>query len=110
VVVGAVVLGAVVDVFSLLLLPARLGGHLVPLGPLVVLVGNAVVGTTANRVAVDRIPAQVLLALAVVLSALAVVPGPGGDILVTRDLEGMYLLFVAAACIGAAVPLIRRPR
>lgn len=108
VVAVAVALGVVVDLFCLLLLPARVGGHLVPIGPLLVLLGNAVVGTTATRLIADRLPAQLLLGLAVLLSATAVVRGPGGDLLVTRDLEGMYLVFVVAACFGAAVPLLRR--
>ncbi len=108
VVAGAVVLGAVIDLFALLLLPTRLGGHLVPIGPALVLLGNAGLATTANRIAADRLPAQVLLAVAILLSAVAVVRGPGGDLLVTRDLEGMYLVFVLAACFGAAVPLLRR--
>lgn len=103
----AVGLGVVVDLFCLLLLPARLGGHLVPVGPLLVLLGNAVIGTTANRLADDRMPAQVLIGIAIVLSCAGVVRGPGGDLIVTRDLEGMYLLFVIAACFGAAVPLLR---
>lgn len=110
VLVGTVVLGAGFDLFCLLLLPVRLSGHLVPAGPLLVLVGNALLASTANRLANDRIPAQVLLALAVVLSVMAVVRGPGGDLIVTRDLEGMYLVFVVAACLGPAVPLLRRSR
>jgi len=108
VVAGVVAVGVVVDLFCLLLLPARAGGHLVPVGPLLVLLGNAVVGTAANRLSADRMPAQVLLGLAVVLSCAAVVRGPGGDLIVTRDLEGMYLVFVVAACFGAAAPLLRR--
>ena len=107
---AAVVLGAVVDLFCLLLLPARVGGHLVPLGPVLVLLGNTAIGTAAHRLNAGRLPAQVLLGLVVLLSAAAVVRGPGGDLIVTRDLEGMYLVFVVAACLGAAVPLLRRPR
>ncbi|GAC1445283.1 MAG: hypothetical protein NVSMB55_25500 [Mycobacteriales bacterium] len=107
---AAVALAAVVDLFSLLLLPVRVGGHLVPAGPLLVLAGNAVLATAANRLTADRLPAQLLLGLAVLLSATAVVGGPGGDVIVTRDLEGMYLVFVVAACFGAVVPLLRRPR
>jgi hypothetical protein len=110
VLLAIVLVGSVLDLFCLLLLPVRLSGHLVPLGPALVLVVNAVLGTAGNRLAADRVPAQVLLALAVVLSALAAVRGPGGDLLVTRDLQGMYLLFVITACIGAGVPLFRRPR
>ena len=107
---GTVALGLVLDLFALLLLPLRLGGHLVPAGPVVALVGNALLGTVANRLARERTPAQVLLGLVVVLSATAVARGPGGDVIVTRDLEGMYLVFVIAACLGAGAPLLRRTR
>jgi hypothetical protein len=107
---GTVVVGAVLDLFCLLLLPFRVGGHLVPLAPLLVLVVNAAVGAGANWVAVDRAPAQALIATALLLSAVAVLKGPGGDVLVTANLEGMYLLFVIAACAGAGVPLFRRAR
>jgi hypothetical protein len=110
VLLAIVLVGSVLDLYCLMLLPVRLSGHLVPVGPVLVLVVNAVLGTAGNRLAADRIPAQVLLALALVLSALAAVRGPGGDLLVTRDLEGMYLLFVITACLGAGVPLFRRPR
>ena len=107
---GTVVVGAVFDLFCLLLLPFRLGGHLVPLAPVLVLVMNAAVGAAANRLAADRAPAQALIAVALLLSALAVLKGPGGDVLVTANLEGMYLLFVVAACLGAGLPLLRRTR
>jgi hypothetical protein len=110
VVAGAVVIGAVLDLFCLLLLPFRIGGHLVPIAPVLVLAVNAVLGAGANRIAADRAPAQAILAVALLLSALAVVKGPGGDVLVTADLEGMYLLFVIGACVGAGVPLFRRSR
>ena len=105
-----VVVGAVLDLFCLLLLPFRLGGHLLPLAPVLVLTVNAVLGAAANRVAADRAPAQALIAVALLLSALAVLKGPGGDVLVTANLEGMYLLFVVGACVGAGVPLFRRAR
>ena len=49
VVAGTVVLGFVVDLFCLLLLPVRFGGHLVPVGPLLVLLANAGVSTAATR-------------------------------------------------------------
>jgi hypothetical protein len=110
VVAGTVVAGGVLDLFCLLLLPFRLGGHLVPLAPLLALAVNAGLGATANWLAADRVPAQVLIAVALLLSALAVLKGPGGDVLVTADLEGMYLLFVAGACFGAGVPLFKRAR
>ena len=110
VIAGAVLLGAVLDLFCLLLLPFRVGGHLVPLAPVLVLTLNAAVGAGANRLAADRAPAQALIAVALLLAALAVLRGPGGDVLVTADLEGMYLLFVIAACVGAGVPLFRRAR
>lgn len=110
VLVAAVLVGVVLDLFCLLLLPFRLGGHLVPAGPLLVLVGNAALATAANRLSGDRRPAQLLLGVAIVLSAAAASRGPGGDLLVTRDLQGMYLLFVITACVGAAIPLLRRAR
>jgi hypothetical protein len=104
---AAIVLGAVADLFCLLLLPVRLGGHLVPAAPALVLAANAALATAATRLARDRLPAQLLIGLAILLAAAAVSRGPGGDVLVTRDLEGMYLVFVIAACVGAAVPLLR---
>ncbi|MDT7571942.1 MAG: hypothetical protein QOE05_2116 [Actinomycetota bacterium] len=107
---GTLLVGGVLDLFCLLLLPFRLGGHLVPLAPVLVLAANALVGAGANWLAADRAPAQALVAVALVLSALAVLRGPGGDVLVTANLEGMYLLFVVAACLGAGMPLFRRGR
>ena len=110
VIVGAVLVGAVLDLFCLLLLPFRLGGHLVPLGPALVFAANAALAAGADWLAADRAPSQVLVALALVLSALAALKGPGGDVLVTANLEGMYLLFVVAACLGAGLPMFRRAR
>ena len=110
VIAAVVLLGLVADLFCLLLLPVRVSGHLVPAGPLLVLLANGALSTAANRLAADRLPAQVLIGVAIVLSAGAVVRGPGGDLIVTRDLEGMYLVFVVAACFGAAVPLMRGAR
>ena len=107
-IVATVVVGGVLDLFCLLLLPLRVGGHLVPVAPVLVLALNAVLAGWLNRLAADRIPAQVLLGVAIVLAALGVLRGPGGDLLVTRDLEGMYLLFVIAALFGAGLPLFRR--
>jgi hypothetical protein len=106
--VATALVGAVLDLFCLLLLPARLAGHLVPASPLAVLLTNALLGTVGNRLAGARVPAQVLLGVGILLSVLAATRGPGGDLLVTRDLQGMYLLFVLGACLGAAVPLFRR--
>lgn len=110
VIAGVVLVGAVLDLFCLLLLPFRVASHLVPLAPVLVLIVNAVVATGANRLAADRAPAQALIAVALLLSALAVLKGPGGDVIVTANLGGMYLLFVVAACVGAGVPLLRRTR
>jgi hypothetical protein len=110
-VVGAViVVGAVFDLFCLLLLPFRLGGHLLPLAPVLVLALNAALGAAANWAATERTPARVLLGVAIVLSVAASFRGPGGDLLVTRDLQGMWLLFIVAACLGAGVPLFRKAR
>jgi hypothetical protein len=103
-----VVVGSVLDLFCLLLLPLRLGGHLVPVGPVLVLGLNAVLASLGNRLASDRLPAQVLMGVALVLSGGASVRGPGGDLFITRDLQGMWLLFVVTALLGAGVPLLRR--
>src|SRR4051812_15202171 len=110
VIAGTVVVGSVLDLFCLLLLPFRVGAHLVPLAPALVLAVNAAVGTGANWLAADRAPAQALIAVALLLSAVVVLKGPGGDVLVTANLEGMYLLFVVGACLGAGLPLFRRGR
>jgi hypothetical protein len=107
---GTVAVGAVLDLFCLLLLPFRLSGHLVPLAPLLVLATNAVLGAAANWLAADRAPAQALVGVALLLSALAALKGPGGDVLVTTNLFGMYLLFILGACLGAGLPLFRRGR
>lgn len=108
---ATVVAGTVVDLFSLLLLPLRVGGHLVPVGPALVLVGNALLGWAGVRLLRSRLPAQLLLGLVIVLSLVAAGRGPGGDLLVTRDLQGMFLLYAVAAAVGASVPLfVRRPR
>jgi hypothetical protein len=101
-------LGVLLDLFALLLLPFRLGGHLVPLGPLLVFAANAGLGFGGVRLLGSRRPAQVLLALAIGLSLVAAGRGPGGDLFVTRDLQGVYLLFVIGAALGAAVPLFVR--
>lgn len=108
VVAAIVVAGAVLDLYCLLLLPLRLGGHLVPVGPVLVLIVNALLGWSANRIAADRLPSRVLLGVTILLAVLGATRGPGGDVLVTRDLEGMYLVFIVTACLGAAVPLFRR--
>jgi hypothetical protein len=110
VVAGVVFVGVILDVFCLLLLPFRVAGHLVPLAPLLVLALNAATAWGANRLAADRAPAQALIAVALLLSARAVLKGPGGDVIVTANLSGMYLLFVVAACVGAGIPLFRRGR
>lgn len=105
-----VVAGFVLELFCVLLLPFRVAGHLVPVGPVLVFGVNAAVATAGNRLAADRMPAQVLMGLSLVLAGTASVRGPGGDLLVTRDLEGMFLLFVLGALLGAGVPLFRRTR
>lgn len=105
-----VVLGAVLDLYCLLLLPVRVSGHLVPVGPLLVLVVNVVLGTVAIRLSRSRAPARWVIGVALVLSVMAAGSGPGGDLLVTRDLQWMYLLYVVAAVLGAGLPLFRRTR
>jgi hypothetical protein len=103
-----VLVGIVLDLFALLLLPFRVGGHLVPLGPVLAFVINAVLGTAGLRLLGSRRPAQALLALAILVSLAAAGRGPGGDLLVTRDLQGLYLLFIVGAALGASVPLFVR--
>jgi hypothetical protein len=110
VIAGVVAVGAVFDLFCLLLLPFRLGGHLVPLGPLLALSMNAGLGAAANWLAADRAPAQALIGVALLVAALSALKGPGGDVLVTANLQWMFLLFVIAACFGAGIPLFRRAR
>ena len=100
--------GVVVDLFALLLLPTRLGGHLVPLGPALAFAGNAGLGYLGLRLLRSRAPAQVLLVLAILLSLVAATRGPGGDLFVTRSLQGMYLLYIVAAALGASLPLVVR--
>jgi hypothetical protein len=107
----AVLLGLVLDLFALLLLPFRVHGHLVPVAPLLVFVINAALGVAGLRLLASRRVAQLLLAVAILLSLVAAGRGPGGDLVVTRDLQGRYLLFVICAALGASVPLfVRRPR
>jgi hypothetical protein len=108
---ATLVAGAVVDLFALLLLPLRVGGHLVPIGPAIAFAGNALLGWAALRLVHSRLPAQLLLGLVIVLSLVAASRGPGGDLLVTRDLQGMFLLYAVAAVLGCSIPLfVRRNR
>ena len=110
-VTATVVAGAILDLLALLLLPFRVGGHLVPVGPVLVLAGNAVLGWGALRLLRSRLPAQLLLGVVILLSLVAAGRGPGGDLLVTRDLQGLFLLYAVAAALGASAPLfLRRPR
>ena len=104
------VVGVVLDLFALLLLPFRVSGELVPIGPVVAFVANAGLGTAGLRLLGSRVPAQLLLALAILLSLAAASRGPGGDLLVTRDLQGLYLVFIVAAALGASLPLFARRR
>ena len=104
-------LGTVLDRFALLLLPLRVSGTLVPAGPILVLAANAGLGLAALRVLRSTLPAKVLLALTLLLSVSAASSGPGGDLFVTRDLQGMYLAYIVTATFGACVPLlVTRPR
>ena len=110
-VAATLVLGTLFDLFTLLLLPYRVGGHLVPVGPALALLCNAVLGWAAMRLLGSRLPAQLLIALVVVLSLVAAGRGPGGDLLVTRDLQTMFMVYAVAAAGGAAIPLfVRRTR
>ena len=106
----AVLVGTVLNLFALLLLPFRVGGHLVPAGPALAFVANAALGMAGLRLLGSRLPAQLLLALAILLSLAAAGRGPGGDLFVTRDLQGLYLLYVVSAALGACVPLFVRRR
>jgi hypothetical protein len=108
---ATVVVGTVLDLFALLLLPFRVGGHLVPLCALLAFVFNALLGWASVRLLRSRLPAQLLLGLVIVLSLAAASRGPGGDLFVTRELQGVFLLYVVAAALGASVPLfVRWPR
>lgn len=108
--VATVVVGGLLDLYSLLLLPFRVGGHLVPVAPVLAFVVNAGLGWAGLRLLQSRLPAQLLLGLAIVLALVAAGRGPGGDLFVTRDLQGMYLVYVVAAALGASVPLFVRRR
>ncbi len=103
--------GILLDLSTLLLLPLRVSGTLAPVAPVAVLVGNVLLGVVAGRALRSRTPATVLVALALLLSAAGASSGPGGDLLVTRDLQVVYLAYVVAATLGAALPLVpRRPQ
>jgi hypothetical protein len=109
-VLGAtVVLGVVLDLFCLLFLPVRFAGHLIPFAPAFVLAVNAGLSRVATSYAHSRAPASVLIGVVLLVAGVGASRGPGGDLLVTRDLEGMFFLFVLTACVGAALPLFRRP-
>jgi hypothetical protein len=108
VLVATFLVGSVLDLFCLLFLPVRLGGHLIPFAPALVLVVNAGLSRVATSYAQSRTPASILVGVAILVAAFAASRGPGGDLLVTRDLEGMFFLFVLTACVGAALPLFRR--
>ena len=108
--VATVVVGGLLDLYALLLLPFRIGGHLVPVGVVLAFAVNAGLGWAGLRLLRSRLPAQLLLGLAIVLALVAAGRGPGGDLFVTRDLQGLYLVYVVAAALGASVPLfVRRP-
>lgn len=102
------VVGLLIDLATLLLLPLRISGHLAPIAPVAVLVGNALLGVVAGRLLASRAPATVLVVLALLLSVVGASSGPGGDLLVTRDLQVVYLAYVVAATLGAALPLVPR--
>jgi hypothetical protein len=105
---ATVVAGTILDLFALLLLPFRVNGHLVPLSPVLAFVFNAVLGLASVRLLESRLPARLLLGLVIVLSLAAASRGPGGDVFVTRDLQGMFLLYAIAGMLGASVSLIVR--
>ena len=105
---GITVAGIVLDLFSLLLLPFRIGGHGTPVAALLVFGVNALLGWIGLRLLRSRRPAQLLLAIAIALSLVGAGRGPGGDLFVTRDLQGLYLLYVIGAALGASAPLFVR--
>ncbi len=112
--VGTVLVGAFIDLVTLLLIPVRVHGQLVPLAAALVLLGNASIGLVAGWALRSSAPAKVLVGLALLLSLVAASSGPGGDLLVTRDLQTAYLVYVVAATLGACLPLVpalsgRRP-
>jgi hypothetical protein len=110
--VATVVVGGLLDLYALLLLPFRIAGHLVPVGAVLAFVVNAGLGWAGLRLLGSRLPAQLLLALTILLALVAAGRGPGGDLFVTRELQGLYLVHVVAAALGASVPLFvrRSPR
>jgi hypothetical protein len=103
------VLGLVLNLFCMLFLPVRFAGHLIPFAPVLVLAVNAGISRLATSYARSRTPASVLIGVVLLVAGIGASRGPGGDLLVTRDLEGMFFLFVLTACVGAALPLLRRP-
>jgi hypothetical protein len=105
-----VLIAVLLNLFALLLLPFRVGGHLVPAGAVLAFVANAALGRVAIRLFRSRLPAQLVLAAALLVSVAALGRGPGGDLVVTKDLESVYLLFVLGSALGASVPLFVRGR
>jgi hypothetical protein len=103
-----VLIAVILNLFTLLLLPFRVGGHLVPLSAVLAFVVNAALGSMAIRLLRSRLPGQLVLATAIGVSVVVLGRGPGGDLLVTQDLQTMYLLFVLGAALGASVPLFVR--
>ena len=104
--IGTALTGGFVDLVTLLLLPQRVLGQQLPLAACLVLIGNASVGLVAGWALRSTAPAKVLVGLALLVSLVGAGSGPGGDLLVTRDLQGAYLLYVAAATLGACLPLV----
>jgi len=103
---GTALTGGFVDLVTLLLLPQRVLGQPVPLAAFLVLIGNASIGLVAGWALRSTAPAKILLGLALLVSLGAASSGPGGDLLVTRDLQTAYLLYVVAATLGACLPLV----
>ncbi len=103
---GTVLTGGFVDLVTLLLIPVRVHGQLLPVAAVLVLVGNASLGLVAGWALRSTAPAKVLVGLALLLSVTAASSGPGGDLLVTRELQGAYLVYVVAATLGACLPLV----
>lgn len=104
---GVLLAGLLLDAYTLLLVPLRVHGQLLPVGGLLAGAANAALGRLAGRTLDSRLPAQLLAGLVLLVAIAAAGTGPGGDLLVTRDLQTAYLLYVVLALLGACLPLLR---
>lgn len=107
---GVLLAGLLLDAYTLLLVPLRVHGQLLPVAGLLAGAANAALGRLAGRALASRLPAQLLAGLVLVVAIAGAGTGPGGDLLVTRDLQTAYLLYVVLALLGACLPLLRPRR